>query len=52
MTREAEVTARPGQRCQYIEDEGPEWRSLDYLLEVTDSPVSRPVPEENKSFFF
>lgn len=38
MTREAEVTARPGQRCQYIEDEGPEWRSLDYLLEVGQPP--------------
>ena len=42
MTREAEVTARPGQRCQYIEDEGPEWRSLDYLLEVTGRQSSQP----------
>ena len=52
MTREAEVTARPGQRCQYIEDEGPEWRSLDYLLEVTGRQSSQPSSARGEQELF
>ena len=26
---------RPAKGSRYIEDEGPEWRELDYILEVT-----------------